>query len=166
LTVFRHGKKGDILLKRIVEWLFNHSSVELAVRWIIGIVFIYASIHKIIAPGDFARIIYGYGLFPAYTINISAIVFPFVELYCGLSLIAGIRPRSSAILVMILLLVFCFLIFINLVRGHEFDCGCFSVGAKNHTGSNIQLLIRDLVLAGVSLIPVMFRGVRKYVFLD
>ena len=36
----------------------------------------------------------------------------------------------------------------NLIRGHEFDCGCFSFGAKSSHLSNVSLLVRDVVMLG------------------
>ena len=42
----------------------NNTWFELVVRWFLGTIFLYASIHKIASPEQFAKIIYGYYLFP------------------------------------------------------------------------------------------------------
>ena len=68
----------------------------MAFRWILGITFIYASYYKILSPTDFAKMVYGYNLFPEVLINLIAIVLPFVELISGLCLLLGIYPRSAA----------------------------------------------------------------------
>ncbi|MFC1886688.1 MauE/DoxX family redox-associated membrane protein [Thermodesulfobacteriota bacterium] len=120
--------------------------MELILRWVVGIIFVYASYHKILAPAHFAKIIYGYYLFPDASINIIAIVLPFVELYSGIFLILGIFPRSAVLLINILLLMFIIAISINLIRGQEFDCGCFSFGEPGYTSSAEQLLLRNMVL--------------------
>ena len=77
--------------------------MELAFRWILGVTFIYSSYSKILAPADFAKIIYGYGLFPASLINLIAIIVPYLELVIALALILGIYPRSAVIIVNTLL---------------------------------------------------------------
>ena len=66
------------------------------VRVVIGAIFIYASWHKIMNPAEFAKIIYGYGIFPDQAINLIAICIPFVELISGICLILGICTRSCA----------------------------------------------------------------------
>lgn len=112
----------------------------------LGITFIVASAGKIGEPGKFATIIYGYYLFPGWIINLSAIILPFVELVAGVALIAGVYPRSALIIINGLLLVFILAIAINLVRGHQFDCGCFSVAASDTVESAVWLLVRDIGL--------------------
>ncbi|MBU1194636.1 MAG: DoxX family membrane protein [Proteobacteria bacterium] len=119
------------------------------IKLILGISFIYASFHKIEDPQAFARILYGYDIFPDASINILAITVPFVELVCGFSLISGWFPRSALLTINVLLSLFIVLIGFNLIRGHQFDCGCFSFDSQNQTASNIFLLIRDaFMLAG------------------
>ena len=63
--------------------IINNSWIELAARWILGLTFIYASLHKILSPEDFAKIVYGYDLFPHVFINLIAIIIPFLELIAG-----------------------------------------------------------------------------------
>lgn len=132
-------------MNKHLKRLFDNSRIELAARWILGITFIYASFHKIIAPADFARILYGYDLFPGVLINLIAIVLPFVELFSGLALILGIYPRSAALIVNGMLLGFIIALSINLVRGHEFDCGCFWSGQTEYTSSVELLLVPDII---------------------
>ncbi len=100
--------------------------MELASRWILGLTFIYASYNKILLPADFAKIIYGYDLFPHALINLVAIILPFLELVAALALIIGVYPRSAVSIVNALLVAFIILLSVNLIRGHEFDCGCFA----------------------------------------
>ncbi len=134
-----------------MDHLRRNTWLELVVRWGIGGIFIYSSWHKIVEPAHFAKIIYGYYLFPASSINLIAIFLPFMELFAGLALILGIYPRSAALIINAMLLFFIVAISINLIRGHEFDCGCFSFGEPGYTSSARQLLVRDMAgfLAGV-----------------
>ena len=64
----------------MVQNLLCNQWLELATRLLLGVTFVYASYHKILAPAEFAKIVYGYGLFPHETINLIAIIIPFIEL--------------------------------------------------------------------------------------
>ncbi|OEU64388.1 MAG: hypothetical protein BBJ57_08625 [Desulfobacterales bacterium PC51MH44] len=139
----------------------KNSWLELAVRWFLGLTFIYVSYHKIIAPAHFAKIIYGYYLFPDFSINLIAIVLPFLELCAGLALILGIYPRSAALIILGMLFVFMIAISINLSRGMEFDCGCFSFSEAGYTYSAWQLLIRDIFYFACGLQVLFFDQSRR-----
>ncbi|MDH3884463.1 MAG: DoxX family membrane protein [Desulfobacterales bacterium] len=144
--------------------IFNNSWIELAARWILGLTFIYASLHKILAPADFAKIIYGYNLFPEIFINLIAIIIPFLELVTGFALIIGFYPRSAAITINGLLLAFIVALTINLIRGHEFDCGCFSAGQSGYSRSPKVTLIRDIIYFVFGLQIILFKGNRRNCF--
>lgn len=146
---------------KMIKNLFSNAWLELILRWFLGIVFISACIHKIIAPGDFAKIIYGYKLFPAEVINFFAILLPFIELVCGVALITGIWPRSASIIINGMLLAFIIAISINLIRGHEFDCGCFSFGNQQNS-DGLSLLIRDILWFIVGLFLIFYHRKRKF----
>jgi uncharacterized membrane protein YphA (DoxX/SURF4 family) len=141
--------------------IINNSWIELVARWILGLTFIYASFHKILAPGEFARIVYGYDLFPHVFINLIAIIIPFMELVAGLALIIGIYPRSAAIIINIMLLAFVAALTINIIRGREFDCGCFSVGQSGYTGSSEVTVLRDILYFLCGMLVILFEGSRR-----
>lgn len=124
--------------------------------------FVYACYHKIADPGRFAKIIYGYYLFPDVSINIIAIVLPFLELVSGLALIFGIYPRSAVIITNGMLLGFIAALSINLVRGQQFDCGCFSFDQSGHPHSVEQMLIRDVVYFILGLHVLFFGKCRRW----
>lgn len=137
---------------------FDRKWIGFAIRWVIGVTFIVASFHKIVSPAEFAKILYGYDLFPHFSINMIAIVLPFVELVTGLSLILNIYWRAGTVLAGIMLTAFIIAISFNMARGHEFDCGCFSFGSDNpHTGNNF-LLIRDVFLLVLCISIPWFNG--------
>ena len=148
-------------MSNLRQSIFNNSWIELAARWILGLTFIYASLHKILAPADFAKIIYGYGLFPEIFINLIAIIIPFLELITGLALIIGFYPRSAAITINGLLLAFIVALTINLIRGHEFNCGCFSAGQSGYSSSPKVTIARDIIYFILGLHVILFNGVRK-----
>jgi uncharacterized membrane protein YphA (DoxX/SURF4 family) len=139
----------------------NNSWIELAARWILGLTFIYASFHKIISPADFAKIVYGYNLFPEIFINLIAITLPFLELIAGLALVMGFYPRSAAVIINALLLSFIVVLSINLIRGYEFDCGCFSAAQSGYTSSPEVTLLRDIIYFILGLQVILFGGIRR-----
>ena len=145
------------LRKNVLE----NSWIELAARWILDLTFIYASYHKILAPADFAKIVYGYDLFPHNLINLIAIFLPFIELISGLTLILGIYPRSAVLIINGMLFAFIIVLSINLILGHEFDCGCFSVKKAGYLSSAETTLIRDIIYLILGLQVFLFSGVRK-----
>ena len=126
-----------------------------------GLTFIYASLHKILAPADFAKIVYGYGLFPEILINLIAITIPFLELVTGVALIIGVYPRSAAVTINGLLLAFIVVLTINLIRGHEFDCGCFSAAQNGYSSSTGVTIARDIFYFILGLQVILFNGVRR-----
>jgi uncharacterized membrane protein YphA (DoxX/SURF4 family) len=144
--------------------IINNSWIELAARWILGLTFIYASFHKILRPAEFAKIVYGYDLFPYVLINLIAIIIPFLELVAGLALIIGFYPRSAAIVINALLLAFITALTINLIRGHEFDCGCFPTAQSISTSSSEITLVREIIYFVLGVQVILFQGNRKYSF--
>jgi len=160
--VIQDGKQKATQLNNNLRNLFNNSWIEIALRWILGVTFIYASYYKIMSPEDFAKIVYGYNLFPEVSIHLIAIILPFVELISGLSLLLGIYPRSAALIINGLLLAFIFILTINILRGYEFDCGCFS---SKKAGSPKLMVARDIIYLIMGLQILLFNGARKGCFI-
>lgn len=127
----------------------NKRWIERLLRWIIGITFLAASFHKIADPAQFAKTIYGYGLIPYSTINILAIILPFLELVTGILLLIGKYSKAAETLATIMVGVFIVAISINLARGYEFDCGCFSFNTEGSLFGKNFLLIRDIILFAI-----------------
>jgi uncharacterized membrane protein YphA (DoxX/SURF4 family) len=144
--------------------IINNSWVELAARWILGVTFIYASFYKIISPAEFASIVYGYDLFPEIFINLIAIAIPFLELIAGIALVLGVYPRSAAIIINVLLLAFITVLAINLIRGHEFNCGCFSTVQSGYSSSPKITIVRDVIYFVFGMQIVIFEGNRRNCF--
>ena len=143
---FLVGKKTGFQLNKIAQYLLCNQWIELATRLLLGVTFVYASYHKILAPAEFAKIVYGYGLFPHETINLIAIIIPFIELISGIALITGICTRSAALIIVGMLIAFIIAISINIIRGHEFDCGCFSADTSQTSYSAWYTLGRNIIL--------------------
>lgn len=120
-------------------------------RLILGGIFIYAAVDKIAHPDQFAEIVYNYKLLPGPMVNVMAIMMPWVEMLAGVFLVLGIWVKDNAAILGALLLVFIAAIGINLARGLDFDCGCFSTASHGKKSASILLLVRDIAL----LLPVV-----------
>jgi uncharacterized membrane protein YphA (DoxX/SURF4 family) len=139
----------------------NQIWVEMPVRWFLGGSFFYSSLHKIMEPAKFAKIIYGYKLFPTFSINLIAIVVPYLELFAGFALILGLYPRSAALVINGLLIGFAAAISINLYRGVEFDCGCFVFDEFVSGATAAELLIKNSFFFMLGLYVIFFAKHRK-----
>ncbi|HPG38734.1 MAG TPA: MauE/DoxX family redox-associated membrane protein [bacterium] len=133
--------------------------INLAVRLILAAIFIYAAIGKIINPALFAREIDNYRLLPWLLVSLLAASLPWVELGCGLLLIAGRWLRPAALILIALNVVFILAMASALLRGLNINCGCFSLGEK---GSQVGLLriVEDLVFLGMA-VWVYWKGERN-----
>ena len=74
----------------MIERLFTSQKVSFIFRWVLGVIFIYASIDKIVYPSAFSDAINNFRLFPGVLIDLLAIWLPWLELLAGLFLILGL----------------------------------------------------------------------------
>jgi len=145
-----------------VSGLLRHPRVELALRFLLGAFFVYASLDKIWSPAAFAKIVYQWQVVGPVPSNLVAVTLPWVELLAGLLLIAGVWKRESALVIALLLVVFIAAAGSVMARGIDVEtCGCVSV-AKVEAASSWPpawtkgvgwfLLCRNLVLLGAALV--------------
>jgi putative oxidoreductase len=109
--------------------ILNNPILSLAARLILGIVFLFFAVGKITDPESFAKSIANYGIMPNFTINLMALTLPWMELLCGVFLIAGIRLRSSSLICGGLLIIFIIAVVVAMVEGLNINCGCSSEAA-------------------------------------
>ena len=115
----------------------------LAARLILSGIFIYASLDKISHPAAFAKDVYNYQILPDALINLTALVLPWLELFLGLCLLAGIWLPGAVLTVNGLMVVFLAALVFNLARGLDINCGCFSTGSEAPAMSAGWYLLRD-----------------------
>ena len=77
----------------------THPALSLILRVYLAGIFIYASLHKINFPAEFADNIAGYLIVPYWLVNPLAVFMPWLELICGLFLLAGVRVRAAVLLI-------------------------------------------------------------------
>lgn len=109
------------LIKRILKSEY----LALVLRLFIGYYFIYASMSKIPYPAQFAELLGEYRILPYWSIDLLAVVVPWVELISGLFLIMGLRTRAAASVIILLFIGFNVFIGANVVIGSPINCGCY-----------------------------------------
>jgi uncharacterized membrane protein YphA (DoxX/SURF4 family) len=140
---------------RSIAILYTNPHVSVIFRWAVGVIFIYASMDKLLNPSAFAVAVSHYRILPGDLINLVAIALPWLELVCGILLIIGLFPRAGALLLSVLLLIFFSALSISVYRGIDISCGCFSVStATDRIG--ISTLLRDLSILPMSVQVLLF----------
>lgn len=118
----------------------------LVARLIIGGLFIYASIYKVLNPTDFSVTVRNYTILPLEWTNLVAITLPWVELGSGLFLVLGVLIRPSALLTTGMMAVFLAALIYAYSVGLDIDCGCFSASTESSGKIGPLYLIRDTLL--------------------
>lgn len=103
----------------------NVKIFNLILRLILGGVFVFAGVVKIIDPAGFASNIGNYRMLPHEWINLLAITLPWIEVVVGGLLIVGLWKRTNAFLIALMLVVFIAAISQAVARDLNIDCGCF-----------------------------------------
>ncbi|MCI0420139.1 MAG: DoxX family protein [Acidobacteria bacterium] len=118
-------------------------------RFLLGLVFLYASVGKIFNPKGFAENLMAYQIFDSpQLLKHIAVTLPWVEWFCGIFLVLGVFVRSVSALTTLLLFLFLVGMVSALWRGLEIHCGCF--GSAQETVGAFSLL-RDGVFFLMSL---------------
>ena len=123
-----------------------------AARLAVAGLFLAACIAKIRNPEAFALAVSRYRILPAEFVNLVAIILPWIELTAGLAVLAApARLRAAGALIIAgMLTVFTIAISLNLLRGIEASCGCFSTRADAAVSDGWNL-VRNGALIWLSL---------------
>ena len=124
------------------------STIAIIIRIILGFLFLYASLDKIIYPSKFAEIIYNYRVLPVELVNICAILVPWIEVIIGVMLLIGIWVDASAFMLSSITFVFTFLIISAIFRGLNIECGCFSLDSEGSLVSWKRVIEDIFILIG------------------
>jgi len=120
----------------------TEAPVLVAAARLAGVIFVLAALHKIASPAQFARIVDNYRLLAPGLVNLAAIILPWIELTGGLVILTCPWRNAASLVLFCLTALFIVAITINLLRGIEFDCGCFGSG---HIAA-WRVLLRDVGL--------------------
>ena len=117
--------------------------VTLALRLLLGAVFVYAAYTKLRQSWLlFALSIDSYQLLPEWAVFALARTLPVLELALGVLLVAGVWLRYLSIVAAAVLGLFFSVMIVSYLRGAGIDCGCFGVGEP----LSVKTLLRDGVL--------------------
>ena len=109
--------------------------VTLAARTLLGAAFVYLGTAKALDPVGFLKLVRQFDALPQpLALNAVAALLPWFEIFCGVLLLAGLRPRGTALVTLVMLVSFTSLIAMRalaLARSGavpfcsiRFDCGC------------------------------------------
>lgn len=130
-------------------------------RGLLGVLLLWAAVSKLANPTEFLGSIYAYNLpLPQALLKTTAIVLPWVELLCGLLLLAGFWSQTALLIVTGLLVGFVIATGQAWVRGIDIACGCFNLkifGLTDHFPGLGRFLesvsfafFRNLLLTGLA----------------
>jgi uncharacterized membrane protein YphA (DoxX/SURF4 family) len=121
---------SDIMKGQSRRKLFFQRPLLFWVRLLVGVIFIAASIDKILHPTAFARMVSNYKILPDAFINATAIVLPWLELVLGSLLVLGLWIPGTVVLANLLFPAFFVSLLFNLARGLDIHCGCFTTNTQ------------------------------------
>lgn len=98
------------------------------IRWILGLLLVWAAISKLANLQEFHGDLIGYRLpLPGPFLRGVAVVLPWVELLCGLMLLAKFQADAATLIAGVLFLVFVISTGQAWARGLNISCGCFDL---------------------------------------
>ena len=115
---------------------------------LIGGLFVYAGIVKVIDPVEFARDIDNYKMLPWSTSVWLSLYLPWLEILCGLALITRVLYRGSVFMVTGLMSLFIVASIVAKARGLDVSCGCFG-HASTYLNFSWHLALDFLLLGGL-----------------
>jgi len=114
------------------------------IRVILGSVFLYAGVAKLLDPKAFARVISQYDLVPESLLAPVAIGLPVLEVLAGIGLVLAVRGSLSVIFG--LLVMFVFVLWYGILKNLDIDCGCFSPQELKSQASLWHAFYRDIAM--------------------
>jgi putative oxidoreductase len=98
------------------------------VRWLLGAVLVWAAVSKLPNLQDFYGALAAYRVpLPGTLLRITAVVLPWLELFCGLLLLAGLWSRAALLWVLLLCSIFVAATGQAWARGLSISCGCMNL---------------------------------------
>lgn len=124
--------------------IFQNKYFLFTLRILLGALFIFSAATKMADLNYFVKSLENYKLLPAESLNLFALIIPWIELLIGIFLIIGFFVKESALIGSIMMIVFIIAIGISLARGLNIDCGCF--GTVDGSKVGISKLIEDFII--------------------
>jgi uncharacterized membrane protein YphA (DoxX/SURF4 family) len=121
--------------------------ITLAVRTLVGALFVFAGAVKVGHFDDLAAAIAGFRILPEAVIAPLAVLLPFFEIGVGIYLILGLFTRGAAIVAAIQLALYAAAIASAVIRHIPANCGCF--GPQDRAPADWPHVLADLALAAI-----------------
>jgi len=121
-----------------------------AVRCLLGGLFVFAAVAKILAPYDFAEVMASYRILHEDVVFDASLVIVWQELFCGALLLLGFYTRAAAVIGSGMLAIFSLALLSAYARGLQMDCGCF--GPLVESSISLGSLARTLALTALSVL--------------
>jgi putative oxidoreductase len=118
---------------------------------IIGGLFIYAGVVKVIDPAEFARDIDNYKMLPWQLSVWMGLYLPWLEIFCGVALIVRVLHRGSVFILTSMMVLFIVITIVAKARGLDISCGCFGHASKYLSFAR-HLVLDFLLLGGLVLL--------------
>jgi uncharacterized membrane protein YphA (DoxX/SURF4 family) len=121
--------------------------LRLILRLIVGGVFVYAGVAKIIDPVGFLVDVKNYQILSDRLAWLVAIYLPWLEVACGVALITNVFVNGALAICGALMLLFIAALVGAWLGGLDIDCGCFSASSLSSGRARYMWwLARDLIL--------------------
>jgi putative oxidoreductase len=114
--------------------VLTSTPVRRGAQIILGLLFLAASLAKIVDVTSLASQVHNFHLLPFWSEHLVAMTLPWIELMAGLALVLGIRARAGAWLLGVLLAGFTVGVALAMARGLNFECGCFGTADGTRVG--------------------------------
>jgi putative oxidoreductase len=129
---------APLLVSRRIWWIL---------QIVLGGIFVYAGLAKVVDPIRFASSLLGYQIIPVSLVRPLVIAMPWVEIGLGGLLIIGKYPRIVSGFLVGLLSLFTLLIMYAMSQGWIIDCGCFG----SPRPANGQKVLENIVMLLIAL---------------
>ena len=125
---------------------------------IVGGVFIYAGVLKVLDPVQFANDIDNYKTLPWFVSVRLALYLPWLEILCGLAVIFRFFYRGGLSILTALLAVFVVATVAAKMRGLDITCGCFGHASKNWSFPQHMVIDLSIFVALVALVSIELKA--------
>jgi putative oxidoreductase len=125
--------------------------IALILRVVIAAIFIYAGISKALIPLRFVTDIDNFHLLPWMVTAPLAFYLPWLEIFCGVSLLLFQLDRGALLTLLVLTFVFVLALASARIRGLDITCGCFGHATRDlslasHLALNVAIIVILLFL--------------------
>ncbi|NVM23495.1 MAG: DoxX family membrane protein [Desulfobacterales bacterium] len=125
----------------------------LAIRIILGSIFLISAIGKLVAPRLFVNNVVKYRVLPVPLAKAYGWVLPFLELGAALILLSGWQAQWGALVIILMATSFFIAVAIVTARHQNLSCGCFGLLYRERVGW--PTLVRDAILVAMGIFVFM-----------